>query len=409
MKLLKVIWRNWVMENNWRRFKLDECTIKITDGTHSTVKDDNDGDCYLLSCKNVKDGKILIGDNERRINKEQLENLRKRTGMQKNDTLITTVGTIGQSALIREKDINYEFQRSVAILRPKTDIINPEYLYYLTKTREFIGQAIGLTSGSVQKCLFLGNIKEVQVNVPSLKKQEKIVEVISSLDNKIELNSEMNKTLEEMAQAIFKSWFVDFEPFKDGEFEESELGLIPKGWKVCSLKNICNINMGQSPSSETYNEDKEGMSFYQGVKDFTERFPLVSTYCSAPKKVAMAGDILLSVRAPVGRINISLEKCCIGRGCASLSSEKYGNGFLYYLLRNIKWDKYESGTVFTSIKKSDIENYKVISPNIDVINKFNQIINSLDNRIYNNCVQNRDLENIRDTLLPKLISGEIEV
>ncbi|NFO15526.1 restriction endonuclease subunit S [Clostridium botulinum] len=282
---------------------------------------------------------------------------------------------------------------------------NLKFIYYLLRCSNIDK----MNSHSAVPGLNRNDLYSKEVIIPTIDTQDKIVKILSSLDNKIKLNNEMNKTLEEMAQALFKSWFVDFEPFKDGEFEESELGLIPKGWKVCSLKNICNINMGQSPSSETYNEDKEGMSFYQGVKDFTERFPLVSTYCSAPKKVAMAGDILLSVRAPVGRINISLEKCCIGRGCASLSSEKYGNGFLYYLLRNIKWDKYESGTVFTSIKKSDIENYKVISPNIDVINKFNQVINSLDNRIHNNCVQNRDLQKMRDTLLPKLISGQMNI
>lgn len=292
----------------------------------------------------------------------------------------------------------------------KENITDNKFVYYLSRSpqiREYAIKNMVGTSGRqrVDKSCF----DKLEISIPSLEKQKEIALVLSNLDDKIELNNEMNKTLEEMAQAMFKSWFIDFEPFKDGEFEESELGMIPKGWKICLLKDISNITMGQSPSSETYNEDKEGLAFYQGVKDFTDRFPLVSTYCREPKKVAMPGEILLSVRAPVGRINISMEKCCIGRGCAALSSEKYGNGFLYYLLRNIKWDKYESGTVFTSIKKSDIENYKVILPNIEIVNKFNKIINSLDNRILNNSVQNRDLEETRDILLPKLISGEIKL
>ncbi|WP_238899600.1 restriction endonuclease subunit S [Clostridium sp. YIM B02500] len=396
--------------SEWKICKFDDICLQITDGSHLSPKSVELG-MPMASVKDMKEYNFDI-NNCRKISKEDYLKLVKNNCKPNiNDVLLAKDGnTYLDSSFVMTKEEDIVILSSIAILRPNINMVLPEYLNYFLKdkrNKQYIKDNFG--SGSAIPRIVLRDIKKIPILLPTLYEQNDIVNKLIAIDNKIKLNNEMNKTLEEMAQAIFKSWFVDFVPFKDGEFEESELGMIPKGWKISLLKDISKITMGQSPSSETYNECMEGLAFYQGVKDFTDRFPLVSTYCREPKKVAMPGEILLSVRAPVGRINISMEKCCIGRGCAALSSEKHGNGFLYYLLKNIRWDKYESGTVFTSIKKSDIENYKVILPNVEVIKKFNKIINSLDNRILNNSVQTRDLEETRDILLPKLISGEIQI
>lgn len=398
------------MENSFKTYRLGEI-YDFSSGLSKKREEFGFG-FKFISFKDVFNNYFIPDKLNELVNSTEKE--REKCSIRRGDVFLTRTSEkleeLGMSSVALRDYPNATFNGFTKRLRAKNNvIIVPEYAGFYFRSPRFRSEITAMASMTTRASLNNEMMGKLSIVVPKVIIQERIVTILLALDNKIKINNEMNKTLEEMAQAIFKSWFVDFEPFKDEEFEENELGMIPKGWNVCSLKDICNINMGQSPSSETYNEDKEGLAFYQGVKDFTERFPLVSTYCKEPKKVAMAGDILLSVRAPVGRINISLEECCIGRGCAALSSEKYGNGFLYYLLRNIKWGKYESGTVFSSIKKSDIENYKVILPNVDTINKFNKVINSLDNRIYNNSVQSRDLEKTRDILLPKLISGEIKL
>lgn len=408
------------MESNVGRFKLEECTIKITDGTHSTVKDDSTGNSYLLSCKNIKDGKIVIGNNERRINEDQLKQLRKRTGLQKNDVLITTVGTIGESAIVRSENINYEFQRSVAILRPKTDILNPEYLYYLTKTRDFIAQAMGLTSGSVQTCLFLGNIKEVKVSIPSLKKQKRIVEILSSLDDKIELNNEMNKTLEEMAQAIFKSWFVDFEPFKDGEFEESELGIIPRGWKTLELSELGNIITGKTPSKNNPEHFGDEYKFIT-PKDIngdmfitkSERGLSSEGYKKMKKNMHCKYSIGVScIGSDLGEVYLNDDDGFTNQQINTLTLNNYKYySYVYICLKNMK-DEFKnmaSGSAVPIINKTTFSKIKIVVPSEKYIENFYNKVNSIFNKILININQNKELKEIRDTLLPKLISGEIQI
>ena len=203
---------------DWTTYKLSDCSNKITDGTHSTVKDNPEGEYFLLSCKNIKDGNIILGNKERKINEETLLKLRKRTGLQKGDILLTTVGTIGETALIKEKEVKYELQRSVAIIRPDINKIRAEFMYYLTKDVYFNAQVESMKEGSVKKCLFLKNISNIVVQSPPIKEQKKISELLLSIDNKIEINNKINQRLEEMAQAIFKHWFVDFEfPNEEGK------------------------------------------------------------------------------------------------------------------------------------------------------------------------------------------------
>ena len=179
-----------------------------------------------------------------------------------------------------------------------------------------------------------------------------------------------------------------------------------------SLGELCEIVMGQSPPGETYNEMGEGLPFYQGIRDFGFRFPSRRVYCNAPTRLANEGDVLLSVRAPVGSLNISSEKCAIGRGVASLRINGQHYGFLYYLMKETQWgwEKYAAeGTVFGSATKKDVQNFSTILPPTQTISRFNEAVFSIDQMISNNEIQSRTLAAIRDALLPKLLSGEIRV
>ena len=195
------------------------------------------------------------------------------------------------------------------------------------------------------------------------------------------------------------------------EMVESELGLIPQGWEVKQLGEMCHVIMGLSPKSEFYNETGDGLPFHQGVTDFGERFPTDRVYCTIQKRVAEADDILFSVRAPVGRINIVNKKIVIGRGLSAIRSK---NGNQTFLLQQLK-DKFQeedtmgSGAIFNAIRKTDLLEIPLLIPTESVIGKFEEIANPIFSELANLTVKNTNLRQTRDLLLPKLISGEIDV
>lgn len=269
-----------------------------------------------------------------------------------------------------------------------------------------------LSGQSAQPGLAVGTLSVQEINLPSLEAQRSIASILSSLDRKIELNNKINADLEEMAQSIFKNWFVDFEPFKDGKFVDSELGMIPEGWKVGTLADIAEITMGQSPAGNSLNENREGMIFYQGSSDFGFRFPSIRVFTTEPKRLAVANSVLFSVRAPVGDINVAKEECCIGRGVASIKS-KYGHdSYLFYTMKSLHklFDSFDGeGTVFGSINKKTLSAIQILLPSDGIVEQFNNIASSFDDRIRSLSDENSRLSLLRDTLLPRLMSGELEV
>ena len=286
---------------------------------------------------------------------------------------------------------------------------DPKFLYYLCQTMPFAN----FGGGSAVPTLNRNHIHPLETKIPvKVEDQCRIASILSSLDRKIELNNKINANLEEMAQAIFKNWFVDFEPFKDGKFVDSELGMIPEGWKVGTLEDIAEITMGQSPVGNSLNENREGMIFYQGSSDFGFRFPSIRVFTTEPKRLAVANSVLFSVRAPVGDINVAKEKCCIGRGVASIKS-KYGHdSYLFYTMKSLHklFDSFDGeGTVFGSINKKTLSAIQILLPSEGIVEQFNNIASSFDNRIRSLSEENSRLSLLRDTLLPRLMSGEMEV
>ena len=290
------------------------------------------------------------------------------------------------------------------------DGIDKVFLYYvfINIRRRLSNQA----NGSVFMNLKTDIVKDFVIKLPTLDDQRRIASILSSLDRKIELNNKINADLEEMAQAIFKNWFVDFEPFKDGKFVDSELGMIPEGWKVGTLADIAEITMGQSPAGNSLNENREGMIFYQGSSDFGFRFPSIRVFTTEPKRLAVANSVLFSVRAPVGDINVAKEECCIGRGVASIKS-KYGHdSYLFYTMKSLHklFDSFDGeGTVFGSINKKTLSAIQILLPSDGIVEQFNNIASSFDDRIRSLSDENSRLSSLRDTLLPRLMSGELEV
>lgn len=293
------------------------------------------------------------------------------------------------------------------------DIINYKYLAYLLSSWEsqlyFINNS---NSSGGQANISPEIVNNYIIYIPSLYTQNSIANILSSIDDKIELNRRINENLEQQAQALFKSWFVDFEPFKNGKFVDSELGKIPEGWKIGILSDIANITMGQSPRGTSYNEIGNGITFYQGRADFGNRFPSIRLFTTEPSRYAEPHSVLLSVRAPVGDINIAVEKCCIGRGLASILSKDNHQSFILYTMYSLKkeLDKFNSeGTVFGSINRFSIENLKIVIPPIDVMDEFEHLVSKIDDLLLYLFQETTRLEQLRDILLPRLMSGELKI
>jgi type I restriction enzyme S subunit len=298
------------------------------------------------------------------------------------------------------------------------NVLNPEYLMMWFRRPEFDRYARFMSHGSAREIFDWEEMCNTLLPVPHPDKQREIVKEYNTIVNRIALNNQLIKKLEETAQAIYKQWFVDFEfpnengmPYKsnDGEMVESELGEIPKGWEVGVLSNIANILMGQSPDGETYNTDNNGMIFYQGRTDFGYRFPSISTYTTKPKRKAKKGEILMSVRAPVGDLNIASEDCALGRGVASISSKIKCNSFLFYLMQDVRKQfdvANDEGTIFGSITKDAFHQIVVLEPQKEIVVDFEARVKLLDDNIKIYSSQLAILENLKSLLLSKLATIE---
>ncbi len=395
----------------WKEYKLKEICQKITDGSHSSPRAQKEG-YPMFSVKDMLEYGFDYS-NCKYISLEDFLLLKQNDCVpQKGDVLVAKDGSYLKQIFVCRETKEEGILSSIAIFRPN-NLVDSYFLCYLLKSPDVFNYiSNNCVSGSALPRIVLKDFKEVSLRVPSRETQDKIVSVLKSLDDKIEINRRINENLEQQAQALFKSWFVDFEPFRDQPFVESELGMIPEGWKVGKLSDIADIYMGASPAGSSYNVLGIGDVFYQGRAEFGVRFPQRNMYTTEAKRFAEVNSVLLSVRAPVGDINVAEEKCCIGRGLASIKSKTNHNSFNLYLMKQLKpiFDTYNGeGTVFGCINKKALESLKIIIPDGNVVDKFDSIVFYIDEKIRVIEKQSRALSFLRDTLLPRLMSGELKV
>jgi type I restriction enzyme S subunit len=339
------------------------------------------------------------------------------------DFIVTCDGTLGE--ILQLKNLSEPGIISSSLLRISLDpkIINDKFFFYFFKHR-IKNPLIRQHDNSVLKHLpGLKAIREFEFELIDINSQIPIGKLLSSLDSKIELNNRINSELEAIAKTLYDYWFIQFDfPDKNGNPYKTSGGKmvwneelkreVPEGWEVGELKDIANITMGQSPPGESYNEDGEGMIFYQGCTDFGNRFPTVRKFTTEPTRYAKEGDILLSVRAPVGTLNISKENCCIGRGLASLNSKDNCIGYLFGVMVNLKqiFDRRNvDGTTFGSITKDDLFSLKVVKPTSTILKKYHNAINSSFEKQNQLELENIKLAELRDWLLPMLMNGQVRV
>ena len=311
-----------------------------------------------------------------------------------------------------------------ALITPNPAIVDGKYLNAFMHTRYIQKYFENNASGSGQRyTLSNETIGNIPVLIPSIEEQHTIGKVLADIDRKIELNKLINDNLEEMAKQLYDYWFVQFDfPNEEGKPYKSSGGTmvwneklkrkIPQGWSNGILSDVANITMGQSPDGSSYNEDGEGIIFYQGSTDFGLRFPDIRQYTTSPSRYANKGDILMSVRAPVGALNIANNDCCIGRGLSALSSKIGSMTHLYYLMNDFRL-KFEgmnsAGTTFGSITKNELFSLPVIIPTKSVISEFEQVCEPI---FYKQMIIGEEINALtkqRDELLPLLMNGQASV
>jgi type I restriction enzyme S subunit len=323
---------------------------------------------------------------------------------------------------------------SIAILRPDLTKIIPEFMFYYLNNnymKKFIKNNYG--SGSAIPRMVLRDFKKVPIYIPNMIQQKSIAHILSTLDEKIEVNNQINKTLENMAQAIFKQWFVDFEfpnedgePYKSsgGEMVESELGMIPNGWEVKCVSNMGDVVGGATPSKkrEDFFANKgipwitpkdlslnKDIFIGRGLIDITqEGFENSST------KFLPKGTVLFSSRAPIGYIAISINEVTTNQGFKSIIPNRdvgFSKEFIYcWLKSNLELiTNRASGSTFKEVSGTVLKGIPAVIPDLVVLQKFEELTKNIFDMIRNNEKEINILKRTRDTLLPKLMSGEIRV
>ena len=329
------------------------------------------------------------------------------------------IGLLGSTARIPESG-KYIQSQDIAKIDCNESLLDKDFAFYLISSA-FVKQQLSAAAQQTKiRHTSPDKIKECTVWIPSLDIQKRIGRILTDIDNKIAINRQINDNLEAMAKQLYDYWFVQFDfPNEDGKPYKSSGGAmvwndklkreIPQGWSNGVLSDVANITMGQSPDGSSYNEDGEGIIFYQGSTDFGLRFPNIRQYTTSPSRYANKGDILMSVRAPVGALNIANNDCCIGRGLSALSSKIGSMTHLYYLMNDFRL-KFEgmnsAGTTFGSITKDELFSLPVIIPTKSVISEFEQVCEPIFDKQMIIGEEINALTKQRDELLPLLMNGQ---
>ncbi|ECJ3937620.1 restriction endonuclease subunit S [Salmonella enterica subsp. salamae] len=409
--------------NQWPRVKIAELCELIVDCVNKTAPNVDYKTPYkMIRTPNIKGGRInLTGC--RYVEKETFQKWTRRATVDKGDVLLTREAPMGEVGYVDFTDTVFLGQR-IMQYRADPQKLDSAYLLYSFLSPDLQYQFRRHDStGSIVSHIRVPDCSEFEISVPALDKQKAIAGVLRNIDKKIDLNNRINAELEAMAKTLYDYWFVQFDfPDANGKPYKTSGGKmvynatlkreIPAGWDVKTLSQIANITMGQSPAGESYNDEGNGTLFFQGSTDFGWLFPAPRQYTTSPARMAKKGDILLSVRAPVGDMNIANADCCIGRGLAALNSKSGSDGFLFYVMKYFKqvFERRNSeGTTFGSITKNDLHSLSVAYPQSDLLKKYDDIVSDYNKMIFVRSLENQDLTKLRDWLLPLLMNGQVTV
>jgi type I restriction enzyme S subunit len=397
---------------SWNKVPISSTYLGLYDGPHATPKPSEEGPIFL-GIKNISEDGSLDLSEIRHIAEGDFAEWTRRVEPRAGDIVFTYEATLHRYAVI---PLGFRgcLGRRLALIRPNPDVVNTRFLFYYFFGKEWKETVARNTLyGSTVDRIPLTDFPRLMISLPPLPTQRKIAAILGAFDDLIENNRRRIEILEEMARLVYREWFVNFRfpCHENTRFVDSPLGPIPEGWEVRRLAEVCDLVMGQSPRSEFYNEAGEGLPFHQGVTNFGDRFPTHRVYCTVENRIAEAGDVLFSVRAPVGRINVSNTKMVIGRGLAAIRSRSGHQSLLHHQLRERfrEEDTIGGGTIFKAVTRADMESIELLNPPCSVAVAFENHCESMEGSIENLTKRNQLLHSARDLLLPKLISGGLDV
>ena len=405
----------------WKEYKIKDVTSVLGDGIHGTPKYDDAGSVFFINGNNLENGKIVIKENTKRVS---LEEAMKHTKPLTERTLFVSInGTLGNVA--RYNGESCILGKSACYFNVKEEF-DLDYIYYVVANVDFRKEIERLATGSTIKNVSLATMRNYTFHAPSLQAQKQIAAVLKSLDDKIECNRRINENLEQQAQALFKSWFVDFEPFKNQPFVESELGMIPQGWRVVTLDEMTSkFGTGLNPRKNF--KLGEGNNYYVTIKNMGNNRVYLDDKCDkvtddAIEKInkrskLQVGDLLFSGIGTIGRVALITETPHNWNTSESVFNMHPQDGisseFLYVLLLSDVFQSYvkvhAQGGVQQGIRMASLKEYKLATPDSRFLRLFDKIIIPIISQIKENDKENDRLAELRDTLLPRLMSGELKV
>lgn len=416
-------------KTEWRRLSLKAAGVILIDCDHRTPPAAASGYPYI-AIPQLKDGNITL-DGVRRISESDFADWTKKLSPQGNDVIVVRRCNSGQSAHVPD-GLKCAIGQNLVVLRADGKTVLPEYLRWLVRGDEWWAEvAKYINVGAVFDSLRCRDIPNFELMIPPIDVQRGIAELLAAIDGRIILLRETNATLEAIAQALFKSWFVDFDPVRakmEGRAPEgideavaalfpngltdSKLGLLPTGWNASRLDSIADVVMGLSPSGDSYNDNGTGTPLINGPVEFGEYFPELKKWTSTPTRYSKAGDLIFCVRgSTTGKRVVSDGEYCIGRGVAAIRSKNSCNEFVrqtinFGLQRLLEKT---TGSVFPSLSAPDIKEFLVLVPDMCVLELFQNTVEPIEKKIQENYKQVQTFESLRDTLLPRLISGQLRI
>ena len=396
------------MKSNWKEYKIGDLCDSISDSYKR-----NDKKVVLINTSDVLEGKIL---NHELVDNKNLKGQFKKT-FQKYDILYSEIRpTNKRFAFVDIEDTyNYIASTKLMVIRPDLKKVLPKYLYIILKSQPIIDELQHLAetrSGTFPQITFSSELSQMEILLPSLETQQKIAKVLSAIDDKIELNNSINKNLEQQAQAIFKSWFIDFEPFG---------GTMPNDWCNGNLADIAkDIICGKTPSTakkEYYGNDIPFITIPDMHNNTyiikTERYLSALGAESQINKLLPANSICVSCIATAGLVSLTSMNSQTNQQINSIIPKKEVSPYYVYMLLKSLSEKIimlgSSGSTTCNLNKGQFAKIEIIIPSQQILDKFNELVKFLFEQIKNLQIENQQLVQLRDTLLPKLMSGEIDV
>lgn len=405
----------------WKKYKLSNITSKLGDGLHGTPKYDNNGEYYFINGNNLENGKIVIKPDTKRVSFTEYQKYKKE--LNNNTILLSINGTLGNIGYYNNEKVI--LGKSACYFNLK-DGFSKDYVRYIMSTKSFKLFLENFATGATIKNVSLDAMRNFEFYAPRKDLQDKIAKILSNYDNLIENNNKRIKILEEMAQKIYKEWFVDFKfpGHETATFKDSPLGKIPKDWEVLKANNVADIFIGRTPSRKDFDcftmncKDRKWISIkdiglsnvfiFQTSEYLTEDAIIKYNVPIIPKDT-----VILSFKLTVGKVAITTEDMCSNEAIAQFQikdKQQLSTYYLYLYLKNFEYSNLgNTSSIGNAINSTIVKNMNILIPQRSILSEFNKSINSIFEQIKNLSIKNENLKQTRDILLPRLISGEIDV